>query len=175
MPEETPAEASEAEAPEETPEETEELGEAGKRALDAERRRAKQAEKELKEVSSRLASFEEASKSEHEKALDAARKEARAEAIREASERVAASEVRAVAATALADPEDATRFLTVSDFVTDEGEVDRKAITSAIDRLIKDKPYLAKTAKAGPLPGAGAKSATAYDFDNEIRRMAKGR
>jgi len=50
----------------------------------------------------------------------------------------------------LADPADAVHFLDLSEFeVSEDGEVDSKAIAKAIDRLVKDKPYLASGAPRG--------------------------
>lgn len=149
------------------------LGEAGKRALNAERSARKAVEKQLKDLTSKLDKYEEESKSEHDKALDKARAEARSEALREASERIAQAEILAIASNHLADPEDATRFLNMAEYVDDNGDIDNKAIKTAIERLIKEKPYLAKIAKAGPLPGGGAKPAdTTADMDSWLRQQA---
>lgn len=58
------------------PSELAELGDAGKRALDAERRRARDAEKALKDAQARLDEFEQAKLTELEKAQRAAEKAA---------------------------------------------------------------------------------------------------
>ena len=120
------------------------LGDAGKKALDAERAERRKAEKRAKELDAELAKLREASMSEQEKAVEAARREAREEALRSVNQRLIAAEVRAAAGGRLADPEDAVRFLDLDQFpVSDDGEIDRKAIADALDGLVKQKPYLA--------------------------------
>ena len=55
-----------------------------------------------------------------------------------------------------------------------KGEVDSKAITSAIDELVKAKPYLAAAGKARPLPGGGATQSSGTSFNDTIRRKIRG-
>jgi hypothetical protein len=103
--------------------------------------RATEAEKRLQEI-------ENESKSDRERELDKARHEAadeaRKDAITKANGRIVKSEIRVAAAGKLADPEDAVRLLNVDDFaVTDDGDVDTAALGKAVERLLKDKPYLA--------------------------------
>lgn len=143
------------------------LGDAGKRALDAERNKArseerarKAAEKKAADLEARLAEFDSASKSEHEKAIEAARKEASAaataEATTRANRRILTAEIKAAAGTLLADPSDAVRLLDIDEFdVTEDGEVDDKAITAAIKSLLDAKPYLAANAKSNGVPDLG--------------------
>lgn len=131
-----------------------ELGEKGKRALAAERdarakaeRDRKAAEKRAKDLEDRLAKIEGESKSEHEKAVEAARREAADAARTEMTaelhaERIEAALIRA-ASGKLADPHDAVRFLKETIEVGDDGRPDSKAVASAIEQLLKDKPYLA--------------------------------
>jgi hypothetical protein len=92
--------------------------------------------------------MQEAGQSENEKALAQARKEAdqaaRTEERTKASRRILTSEIKAAAGGKMSDPSDAVRLLDLDDFkVDDDGEVDAKSITAAVDQLIKDKPYLA--------------------------------
>lgn len=148
------------------------LGEAGKQALVAERQKAREAERAAKAAKAeadqfrqRLEELEAASKSEHEKALDSARKEASKEArqqvMSEVNARILKAELRAAAAGKLADPEDAIRLLDLDEFkVTDDGEVDAGAISKAIDSLLKEKPYLAGTKKPSGDADGGKKSST---------------
>lgn len=134
------------------------------------------AEKRLRELDT--------SKSDHEKQLDIAREEAaanaRLEALQKANARILKSEVRAAAGGKLADPEDAVRFLDLDTFdVSEDGEVDAKAIASAVDRLLKEKPYLSADAGmkrfgdanqgARGKPGAGGTSM------NDLIRQKAGR
>lgn len=124
--------------------EVEGLGEAGKKALDAERAERRKAEKRAKELDVELAKFREASMSEQEKAVEAARREAATATITAVNQRILKAEIRAAAGGKLADPEDAIRFLDLDEFtVSDEGDVDQKAVYGAIDRLLQLKPYLA--------------------------------
>lgn len=106
---------------------------AAKRASDAERR---------------LSELQQAAKPDNEKELDKVRAEAadraRKETLQTANRRIIKSEIRAEAAGKLADPEDAVRFLDFDDFiVSDDGDVDTKALAQAVAGLLKDKPYLA--------------------------------
>ena len=72
---------------------------------------------------------------DHEKALQAARAEGRAEAFKAAGLRVAAAEFRALAAGKLADPATVLEVLDLSRFVGDEGEVDLVGLTALVDKL----------------------------------------
>lgn len=73
-----------------------------------------------------------------------AKREADAAAIAKANTRILKAEIRAVAAARLADPEDALHYLDLADFqVGEDGEVDRNAVTAAVEELVKSKPYLA--------------------------------
>lgn len=111
---------------------------------------------DLKAKAARLDQIEEESKSERDKAVEKAAKDADAAARQEernrANARIVRAEVKAAAGAKLADPEDAVRLLDLDQFnVDDEGDVDAKAVAAAIDELIKAKPYLAAAAggKAG--------------------------
>ena len=70
------------------------------------------------------------------------------------------SEVKAAAKGKLSDPGDAFKFLNLSDFkVSEDGEVDGDAINTAIDDLLKSKPYLgAQRARAEGSGEGGARS-----------------
>ena len=143
---------------------TTDLGDAGKKALDAERaarkvseKAAKDAQKERDDLAARLSEIDEANKSDSEKAIEAARKEAdaaaRAEVTTAYEQRLLEAEVKAAAAGKITDPEDAIRLLNLGELEKNaEGEVDRKTIEAAIADLVKQKPYLATGAK----PGSGS-------------------
>lgn len=136
-----------------------ELGDAGKRALAAERARAAEAERAHKaeqstreKLEAQLEKLREATQSESEKAIERAKREAaeqtRKDVLGVANRRILTAEVRAAAGGRLADPMDAVRLLDVSSFsVGDDGEVDGDAITKAIDELLTAKPYLAANDK----------------------------
>ncbi len=156
------------------------LGDGGKAALEAERRARREAEKAYKAAQADLAELEkyrQAAMTEQERAIAAARDEARAEMAKTfAAERVK-DKVELAASGKLADPGDAIHLIgDLSEFVTPAGDVDTKAIASAIDALVKAKPYLApQTAKAAPLPGGGAKPSNGFSMDDFIRHSARGR
>lgn len=147
-----------------------------KKALASEREARKQAEKEAKaatkradDVEERLTKLEEDGKSDSEKAIASARKEAadeaRAEERSKWTERFVSAEVKAVAAKKLADPDD-IRLLDLSEFtVGDDGAI-QGDIGAAVDKLIESKPHLAATPKgtrlgidAGPQGGVAGESA----------------
>ncbi len=152
------------------------LGDAGKKALADERAARKAAEKARKAADKKAADYEAEltklrgdNQTEQEKALDQARKEAGEEArkgeVAKANRRIVTAEVKAAAGTKLADPSDAVRLLDLDEFaVSDDGEVDEKAIASAIADLLKDKPYLAaKGATSGSADGGARNSGGAGD------------
>lgn len=132
------------------------LGPAGMKALEAEKDKRRKAQSALRPWSA-LARELGVKSPEEVKALlagktgdgdgqdvDKVRREALAEATRQANDRIIRSEVKAAAAGKLADPADAIRLLDLTQFeVGDDGEVDEDAITEAIDDLVKKKPYLA--------------------------------
>lgn len=131
------------------------LGEAGKRALAAERETRKAAEKaqrdaerRIKTMEAELAKFRDADKTELERAVEVARREAaeaaKTEATQSFNRRILEAEVKTAAAGKLSDPTDAVRLLDLDEFaVGDDGTIDAKPIMRAIDALIKEKPYLA--------------------------------
>lgn len=139
-----------------------ELGDGGKRALEAERKAAKDAEKARKaaekkaaDLEARLSKFEEESKSEQDKALDAARKEAekaaRTEERARANRRILTAEIKAAAGGRLHNPADAVALLDLDEFtVDDDGEVEAKAIGKALDDLLAERPYLAANGSKPP-------------------------
>lgn len=119
------------------------LGDAGKRALEAEREARKRFEREARASKAELDRIKAETATEQEKALTKAREEAKGEVLTEANKRVLRAEVRALAAGKM-NPALAVKLLDLDDFeVDDKGDVDAKAITKAIDQLVKDNPGLA--------------------------------
>lgn len=123
----------------------EELGDAGKRALDAMKAKLKS------EKAARVAA---------EKALQAPKADApdvdkiTAEADRKANERanlrVLKADLRVAASDLLADPSDALAFLDLGQFEPDsQGEFDPDEIADALKDLVKRKPHLGKAAQSG--------------------------
>lgn len=127
---------------------TAELGDAGKKALDALRAEKKQAIADAKAATARAEAAEAAlankDKPAEEVAIEAAKAEARAEANKRANDRILRADLRAAATGKLADPSDAALYLNLDDFtVTDDGETDSDALNEAIDDLLARKPHLA--------------------------------
>ena len=171
----TPTADEATEEPAAAPAEDDGLGDAGKKALAAERATAKAAEKRAKAAEAELERVRLENASAEEKAIAAARAEGRTEALATANVRLVRAEVKAAAGGVLQDPEDAVRLLDLSEFgVDDDGEVDTKAITAAVRRLAESKPYLAVGAKPTALPGGGATPSQGFSMDDLIRRKARG-
>lgn len=105
----------------------------------------------------------EASKSELERAQEAASKsEQRAAAL---VDRAVRAEIKAMAADGFADPEDAAAFLDLSKYAKD-GDIDTSAIKADLGDLLARKPHLGKTPISrppapNPAQGAGEASASA--------------
>lgn len=143
------------------------LGEAGVRALEAEREARKKAEREAKATKVELDKIRTASQTDQEKALAAAREEGKTEATKAGNAAIVKAEVRALAAGRM-DPKLAVRLLDLDEFsVDDDGEVDDKAITKAIDQLLKETPGLAAAANNGGRGSAdqGARGAAVKPAD----------
>lgn len=104
-------------------------------------------------------------KTEHEKALEAARAEAAGETRTKFLGRIVSTEVKlAATAAGFADPGDVLAFLRSEDLVKDD-EPDTDAIKKAIDKIATDKPYLLKTGtkpapRTRPKPGTGEQDTT---------------
>jgi len=123
----------------------EHLGDPGKKALDEMKAKWKAAEAEAKTEREQRAALQaqvEGKEAEHKASQEVQR--VKDEALAAANERILKAEVRAAAAGKLTDPADALRFLDLSALeVGADGEVDGKAVASAIEDLVKNKPYLA--------------------------------
>lgn len=142
------------------------LGDAGKAALDAERRARRDAERTAATTAAALAALQAEAEelrtkamTEQERQLAAARAEIEADVRRtvtaEADARIAAAERRvlearasAAAAGKLANPADATVFLQIDDLERDaQGNVSDAVLGAALDALITERPYLAATTR----------------------------
>lgn len=123
------------------------LGDAGKKALDAMKEKWRGERDGRKALEARIAELEKPAKGEQpdpEKLRAEAKAEARAEAMKD---RVL-DKIEAKAAKLFADPEDAVALLgrRVDEFV-DDGKLDVEAIQDALDELLKKKPHLAAAAQ----------------------------
>lgn len=170
-------EKTETKTEEKTVEKTEdkgELGEGGKKALDDERRARKEAEREAKAAKDELDKLRAATMSDSEKAIAEAKAEGRKEALSEANARLVRAEIKSAAAGKLADPQDAAHFLgDLNRFVDDKGDIREKDITTAIDELVKSKPYLSR--KSGSADGGQRGNGTEPSDMNDLIRQRMGR
>lgn len=143
---------------------TEQLGDAGKRALDAMKAKWKAAEKKAADA---LAELSKVGKTPDEQAIEDAKRAATAEAIAKANARILKSEIRAQATGKLADPADALVHLDLSDFtVAEDGTVNQDEVSTAIADLLQRKPYLGAAkaaAKPQPNPAQGPRPAAPTD------------
>lgn len=164
-------------AVEDAPEGAPDLGDAGRKAIAEERSARRAAEKAARDAQSELERIRSESMSSTEKAIAEAKAQGRKEALSTANDRLVKAEVRAHAAGKLADPGDAAALLgDLSQFVGDDGEPDSRAITKAIDDLVKAKPYLAAAALNIGNPDAGARPTADTGADmNAMLRRATGR
>lgn len=152
------------------------LGDPGKKALDAmkaDRNAARQQARELQEQIDALKAQAEGREAEHQAELE--RRKVEEAALAKANERILKAEVRAAAASKLADPADALRFIDLSEFeVGTEGDVDSEAISDAIAGLLKSKPYLAAQGGSGPVfesPGSHRGDTKSQVTQADLARM----
>lgn len=132
------------------------LGDAGVKALEAERARAKEAEKRAKQFERELEQVRTANLSEAEKAVAEAEKRGEQKAAQQWSQRLVRSDF--VAAASRRNPEfDASAVLddlNLGRFVGEDGEPDAKAIAAAVERLVPE----ASSASRPPSFDGGART-----------------
>lgn len=158
----------------EEPKPDEPLGDAGKRALEAERESRKEAEARAKAAEKALRD----ASTEREKAIAEAKAEARREILEEANGRLLRAEIKAAATGKLANPDRAVQLLDLAEFkVADDGTVDTKAIATAIDKLLETDPYLKASTVTGSADGGrqGDPVPAGLDMNTLIRAAAKGK
>ena len=133
---------------EDDPEGADQLGDAGKKALDAMKAKLKAERQRRIAAEAALADNDTADDD------DKARRQAESDALAKANTRIVKAEVRAAAAGKLADPADALNFIDLGEFeVGEDGDVDQDEIADAIDDLLRRKPYLAaQGGTKGPKP-----------------------
>lgn len=131
---------------------TPELGDAGKRAIEAEREARKTAEAHVKRLDAELAKLREGQMSETEKAIKAASDEASTEADKRWLDRIVRAEAKAAAAGKVVDVDTAVRLLDLSAIPVKDGEVDSVAMAKAIDALVESKPFLRAVDPGGKPP-----------------------
>lgn len=151
--EETEIEAAEAAAEVETQEQNEDPTAGLKSALAKERAANKANAKLIKELQREAA---DRGKTEDEKAIDDARREAAAEATAKANKRLIAAEFRSAAAKRVKDPRIAVKLVDLEGIeVDDDGEVDADGINAALDALLDEYPDLAPSRFEGSADQGG--------------------
>jgi hypothetical protein len=150
-----------------TPPATDGLGDAGKAAIQAERAAATEAnrlraaaEADRERLQKELDALKGQTQTEQEKAIEAARKEARTQVMGEIGGSLISSAVEAAAATAkFHDSTDAVdklrhRFSEIT--VSEAGVVDKAKVAELVKELAESKPHLVQSGSgATPLPGQG--------------------
>ena len=142
------------------------LGDAGKKALKAERDARKNAEKELADIKDEVSRLRRSNAATKGTDLEAIKAEIRSEYATQLAESAIKSEAKG----RLADPADALLYIKPGDVA--EGE---DAIKAAIDKLLADKPYLA--ASTGPKPwgdvGGGQRKSAEPEPSTPEERMRR--
>lgn len=133
------------------------LDEVGKKALKKANEEAKNYRLKLNETKEELEKLRSDAMTEQERAIDVARKEGAAEAqeeIAKAKAKFARAKAEALATSKTRDPEVAVSLLgDLTQFVTEDGDVDTDAMSVALDELVEEKEYLA-VGDRQPVPGA---------------------
>lgn len=143
-----------------------------KSALQKERAARKALEKQLRDKDREISDRD---KSADEKAIDAAKREAAAEATRNAFQKVIQVEFRAAAKERGIDPKTAVKLADLGDVdVDDDGEVDADAITAALDAVLEEHPSLSPSRFKGTADqGSRGKKPEKTKVDpNELIRAA---
>jgi hypothetical protein len=140
------------------------LGDAGKRALDQERRARRAAEQQAKEQAAQLDALQKQidelnrqNQSEEERRIADAVAAATADVTATFEQQLAAKErqlltsrLSAAAAGKLTNPADALAFISLDDLDRDgEGNVTDETLSGAVEKLREERPYLAATAGKG--------------------------
>jgi hypothetical protein len=135
---------------------------------------------DLKAKAGRLDQLEAQSKSDLDRAVEAARQEGEQAAAARLNGTVVRAEARSLAAAAkFRDPGDAVAFLDLTDIkVGDDGTVDGDAIKARLDDLAKAKPYLLATTTAdfdgGARGGGSAEPSSKERAQALLSRMGYG-
>lgn len=147
------------------------LGDAGKQAIDRMKAERNEATKQLKALQKELDQFRQASMTENEKQMAEAKKQGYAEASSEYGTRFARASFDALAARRNPDvnTDEIVEFVDMRRFLDEDGDVNRKALQAAVDRLVPERP-------SGPPSQDGGPRATskATDMNSIIRAQAMG-
>ncbi|MFD3657025.1 hypothetical protein [Streptomyces sp. NPDC058620] len=134
---------------EQDPDGAADLGDKGKRALDAMKGKLKAERDKRRTLEQQLAEKDGTDESEK------VRRQAESEALSKANSRILRSELKAAATGKLINPKDALVHIDLDQFEVDEdGQVDEDEVADAIENLLKERPYLA-AATAKRFQGTG--------------------
>lgn len=149
-------------APDPKSEDGDQLGEAGTKALKAERAARKAAETELAEAKAEAARLRRSNAATRGTDLDAIRDEIRSEFKAELNK----AALRAEAKGRLRNADDAASFIDAADLDGDD------AVKAAVDALLKDRPYLAAEPETwGEVGGGAARKAPVDEPSSPLERM----
>lgn len=123
-----------------------------KRALEAERTARRDADKRARQLETELAQLKTAQLSDNERAIAEATQKATTETETKWRDRLIGAEVRALAATRVVDPELVSTLIDRKKLVWDGDELDSAVIAAEIDRVLAQRPYLAKPGGDPPPP-----------------------
>lgn len=160
------------------PEGADQLGDAGKKALDAQKAKWKAERDKRRQLEQQLAEATKP-KGDGEPTPEQIRADAETAATAKANRRIVRAELKAAATGKLADPADVNAFIDLDQFEVDaDGEPDAEEISEAITDLLKRKPHLA----AGPTrrfqgggDGGAGRGSKPKSLDDQIRAAeAKG-
>jgi hypothetical protein len=129
----------------------------------AEARKWEQRAKENKNAAKELEELRAASMSDQEKAVKEAAANGRKAAAADYGRRLAAAELRAAASAAGVALDDIAEYIDVSRFVDADGEVDTKAIKTAVGRFAKLAPAASAGRSGGDHTGASGDAPASLD------------
>ena len=151
-PDPTPTDPPAPPAPDPTPEPDDALGDAGRRALQAERDARKAADKKAKDLEAELDQLRRAQMTDNERAIAEAEERGRKTATSEVAQRLAAAEIRASLTGIVPDPGAIVEDLNLAKYVTDTGDVDVAAVAKLREKY---EGFASKPKPGAPSPGAG--------------------
>ena len=159
------------------PEGADQLGDAGKKALDATKAKWKSERDKRRELEQKLAEATKPKGEGDEPTAEQIRADAEQAATAKANRRIVRAELKAAATGKLADPSDVNAFVDLDQFEVDgDGEPDAEEITEAITDLLTRKPHLAaggaKRFQGGGDGGAG-RGSKPKSLDDQIRAAEK--
>lgn len=113
------------------------------RKANQEAKNLRQRLKELEPAAAELQRIKDAEKTESERLNDQLQRAQ--EQVSKTRQRLVKTEVRALAMTSFADPEDAVGALDLDSYIDSDGDIDEAAIKADLDALLERKPHWAKT------------------------------